>query len=95
MSEAVMTEQVLNRQVLPGGIVRLTLNRPQAFNALSEDLLTTLQVELDAIAANPATRVVILGGCGAPPSVQAMTSKRCEPSPAPTTTSSSLPSARA
>ncbi|MFM1928405.1 MAG: hypothetical protein RIR28_988 [Pseudomonadota bacterium] len=64
MSEAVMTEQVLARQVLPGGIVRLTLNRPQAFNALSEDLLTTLQVELDAIAANPATRVVILAGAG-------------------------------
>ena len=33
------------------GVVRLTLNRPQAFNALSSGMLTALQAELDAVAA--------------------------------------------
>ena len=30
------------------GVITLTLNRPQAFNALSEAMLTALQAELDA-----------------------------------------------
>ena len=30
------------------GVVRLTLNRPQAFNALSSGMLDALQAELDA-----------------------------------------------
>ena len=32
------------------GVVTLTLNRPQPFNALSEAMLTALQAELDAVA---------------------------------------------
>jgi enoyl-CoA hydratase/carnithine racemase len=47
-----------------GGVSRLTLNRPQAFNSLSRDLLTALEQELDKIAADPATRVVVLAGAG-------------------------------
>jgi enoyl-CoA hydratase/carnithine racemase len=54
---------VLN-EVLEPGLVRLTLNRPNAFNALSEAMLSALQTELDAIAANPAIRVVIIAGAG-------------------------------
>ena len=46
------------------GVVTLTLNRPQAFNALSEALLDALQRELDAIAADDRVRVVILRGAG-------------------------------
>ncbi|MEF7617486.1 enoyl-CoA hydratase [Aquincola sp. MAHUQ-54] len=46
------------------GIATLTLNRPQAFNALSEDLLTTLQHELDALAADTEVRVVVLAAAG-------------------------------
>jgi enoyl-CoA hydratase/carnithine racemase len=46
------------------GVVRLTLNRPQAFNALSEAMLVALQAELDAIAKDEATRVVVLAGAG-------------------------------
>ena len=34
------------------GLVTLTLNRPQAFNALSEAMLADLQREFDAIASD-------------------------------------------
>ncbi|HKE14191.1 MAG TPA: enoyl-CoA hydratase [Kofleriaceae bacterium] len=47
-----------------GGVVSLTLNRPAQFNALSEALLADLQEALDSIAADPAARVVVLGGAG-------------------------------
>jgi enoyl-CoA hydratase/carnithine racemase len=46
------------------GAVTLTLNRPQAYNALSEGLLAALQRELDSIAADEAVRVVVLAAEG-------------------------------
>ena len=46
------------------GVVTLTLNRPQAFNALSETMLSELQRELDAIASDEAVRVVVIGAAG-------------------------------
>jgi enoyl-CoA hydratase/carnithine racemase len=46
------------------GVVRLTLNRPRQFNALSEEMLAALQAELDAIATNPQARVVVIAGQG-------------------------------
>ncbi len=46
------------------GVVALTLNRPRAFNALSEAMLDALQHALDALAADEAVRVVVLGGAG-------------------------------
>jgi enoyl-CoA hydratase/carnithine racemase len=46
------------------GAVTLTLNRPHAFNALSEALLEALQSELDALAADPSARVLVLAGAG-------------------------------
>jgi enoyl-CoA hydratase/carnithine racemase len=46
------------------GVVTLTLNRPQAFNALSEALLAELQHELDAIAKDESVRVVVLSAEG-------------------------------
>jgi enoyl-CoA hydratase/carnithine racemase len=58
-----VTELVL-RETLEPGLVRLTLNRPNAFNALSEAMLTALQTELDAIAKDATIRVVILAGSG-------------------------------
>ena len=48
----------------PRGVVTLTLNRPTAFNALSQGLLRTLQQELDAIAADDSVRAIVLGGAG-------------------------------
>jgi enoyl-CoA hydratase/carnithine racemase len=47
-----------------GAVATLTLNRPDRLNALSEELMTALQAELDRIAAEPATKVVILKGAG-------------------------------
>src|SRR5215469_17037817 len=46
------------------GAVSLTLNRPQAFNALSEALLTALQRELDALETDQTARVLVLAGAG-------------------------------
>ena len=46
------------------GIVRLTLNRPEQFNSLSEAMLETLQEKLDALAENKDARLVILQGAG-------------------------------
>jgi len=46
------------------GVARLTLNRPRQFNAISMDMLVALQAELDAIAADPSIRVVVIAGSG-------------------------------
>ena len=46
------------------GVITLTLNRPQAFNALSEAMLDALQAELDAIATDPAARLLVIRANG-------------------------------
>jgi enoyl-CoA hydratase/carnithine racemase len=46
------------------GVAWLTLNRPQARNALSVALMTALEAELAAIATDEAVKVVVLGGAG-------------------------------
>ena len=46
------------------GVVTLTLNRPQAFNALSEALLDALQAQIDSLMEDDTARVVILRGAG-------------------------------
>ncbi|MCJ2017341.1 enoyl-CoA hydratase [Methylobacterium sp. E-065] len=46
------------------GVATLTMNRPQARNALSMALMAALQDALDAIRVDPAVRVVILQGAG-------------------------------
>jgi len=46
------------------GVVTLTLNRPHAFNALSEAMLDALGESLDALAADEAVRAVVLGAAG-------------------------------
>ena len=46
------------------GAVTLTLNRPQAFNALSEAMLEALQRELDRVAADASARVVVIAAVG-------------------------------
>lgn len=58
-----MTQEVLLRHDTDG-IAVLTLNRPEALNALSDDLLAALRNTLDQIAETPALRVVILRGAG-------------------------------
>jgi enoyl-CoA hydratase/carnithine racemase len=46
------------------GVVGLTLNRPAQYNALSRELLGSIQAELDAIKNDPGVRVVVITGSG-------------------------------
>src|SRR6266516_2866181 len=57
-------EPVVLRSQDGRGVVTLRLNRPQAFNALSEAMLVTLQREFDAISADESVRVVVLAAEG-------------------------------
>ncbi len=47
-----------------GPVRRLTLNRPQALNALNEELLEALDSALDAAARDDRVRVVVIRGAG-------------------------------
>jgi enoyl-CoA hydratase/carnithine racemase len=47
-----------------GGVLRLTLNRPQARNALSLGLMQALIVALGRAAEDPGARVVVIAGAG-------------------------------
>ena len=46
------------------GVVRLTMNRPASFNALSEEMLLALQAALDGLADDDSVRAVVLAGAG-------------------------------
>ena len=54
----------VRRAVDARGVVTLTLDRPQSFNALSEGMLSALQAELDAVAADETVRVVVIAASG-------------------------------
>lgn len=62
-NDAAPTQPLLLRRDADG-IARLTLNRPQARNALSMALMQALDAELAAVAADPATKVVVIAGAG-------------------------------
>jgi len=47
-----------------GGVATLTLNRPQARNALSVALMTEFQAAIDAIAKDKSVGVVVIAGAG-------------------------------
>lgn len=57
-------EALLLQQQDARGVVTLTLNRPQAFNSLSEGMLDALQAALDRIAADDSARVVVIAAAG-------------------------------
>jgi enoyl-CoA hydratase/carnithine racemase len=46
------------------GVLRLTLNRPQALNALNRELTTALEQALEGVAAMDDVRVLLVGGQG-------------------------------
>ena len=46
------------------GVTLLTLNRPERLNAMSHELVADLHAALDAVAADPRCRVVVLTGAG-------------------------------
>jgi enoyl-CoA hydratase/carnithine racemase len=58
------TEPLIRRARDARGVVTLTLNRPQAFNALSEGMLTALQGELDTLSQDTTARVLVLAAAG-------------------------------
>ena len=47
-----------------GGIAHLHMNAPERLNALSDEMLAALQAQIDALAEDRETRVVILSGAG-------------------------------
>jgi enoyl-CoA hydratase/carnithine racemase len=65
MKETPMTQQPLVlHETDSRGVVTLTLNRPEAFNALSEGLLEALQTALDRVATDDRARVVVIAAAG-------------------------------
>jgi enoyl-CoA hydratase/carnithine racemase len=46
------------------GVHRITLNRPDSFNTLGEEMLAALQAALEAVAADPQARIVVLAAQG-------------------------------
>jgi enoyl-CoA hydratase/carnithine racemase len=62
--ESASTVQPVLLSCASGGVVTLTLNRAQQFNALSEQMLAALQAELDRIGADASARVVVIAGAG-------------------------------
>jgi enoyl-CoA hydratase/carnithine racemase len=60
----VMEEPLLLQHRDDRGVVTLTLNRPQAFNALSEAMLAALGDAVDALAKDETVRAVVLGASG-------------------------------
>jgi enoyl-CoA hydratase len=58
------TDDVLSTEIHPAGYAVLTLNRPQAMNALNKALMRALADAIDALASQPEVRVLILTGAG-------------------------------
>lgn len=54
----------VRRSTAGNGIVTVTLNRGERFNPLSTQMIAALQVELDAIGADPGIRAVVLAAEG-------------------------------
>jgi enoyl-CoA hydratase/carnithine racemase len=59
-----MEEPLLLQQHDERGVVTLTLNRPQAFNALSEAMLTALSDAFDSLTDDESVRAVVLAASG-------------------------------
>lgn len=60
----VVDRPILLRRDGDEGVVELILNRPQAFNSLSEALLEAISEQLERIEATPEARVLVLKGTG-------------------------------
>lgn len=61
INEAIIIREV---DVNSNGVVTLTLNRPKEFNALSVELLSAMQSELDDIAQDSSVQVVVIAANG-------------------------------
>lgn len=54
----------LIQEIISPGLLKITLNRPEAFNSLSEDLLEDLSTTLNSVSKNTDARVIILAANG-------------------------------
>src|SRR6185436_9999820 len=52
-------------ETIEGGIATLTMNRPEARNALTREMMAALSEALPRLATDPAVRLVVLTGTGA------------------------------
>ena len=59
-----MDAPLLLTEIDPAGYAVLTLNRPEAMNALSRGLMAALADAVDALEADPGVRVLVLTGAG-------------------------------
>jgi enoyl-CoA hydratase/carnithine racemase len=57
-------EMLVRRDDDARGVVTLTLNRPQAYNALSEGMLSALERALESLSEDESVRVVVLAAAG-------------------------------
>jgi enoyl-CoA hydratase/carnithine racemase len=64
MTQVNTASNLLTSDLVEPGLVRLTLNRPAQYNALSEELLLELQATLEKISKDASVRVVILAAAG-------------------------------
>ncbi len=82
MKDHELSEAALLREDLDG-VTRLTLNRPGAINALSEEVLGALQTELNRIADDRTVKAVVLRGASdhfcAGHNLKEMTARREDP----------------
>ncbi len=62
--EALPAPRPLVVRAADGGVVRLTLNRPERFNPLSLEMIAAIQAELDSLAGDPSARVIVLAAEG-------------------------------
>ncbi len=63
MLDKTQSEQIIERQITDG-VYQLTLNRPEKFNALSEEMLSVFQQHIDEIESDPAIRCVVISAKG-------------------------------
>jgi len=61
---APMAEQYVLTTRDERGVATLTLNRPQQFNALSQEMMAALQTEFEAMEDDASVRVVVIGAQG-------------------------------
>ncbi|HWK29568.1 MAG TPA: enoyl-CoA hydratase/isomerase family protein [Solirubrobacter sp.] len=50
--------------VVDGGVARVTLDRPEVLNALSEELLSRLAARMAVLAGDDGVRAIVIGGAG-------------------------------
>ena len=59
-----MNDSIVLHHADPRGVHTLTLNQPDAFNALSSAMIAAMQAVLDAVAADPQARVLVIAAHG-------------------------------